>query len=122
MVKLKDFIRYAMDAYDSPHCITLNEFKQDVNKFKRLNKILSIQDGNDTQITMMLNFILTLYNVFEHEKCTKMMFYKVEKENWYRLKTFLVFLHSMPDEIPEVGLKSSDLPICNRIAISLRKI
>lgn len=122
MIELSDFIRYAMSAYIKPHCITIAEFKQDVNKFKRLNRLMSSEEITDIQVNSILNHILTLYNVFEHEKCTKMMFSKIDKEKWFLLKTFLVYLNSMPERIDELKLYSSDLPISSKIADILRKI
>ena len=53
-----------------------------------------------------------------------MLFFKIEKQYWSQLKTFLIYLHFMPDTIIKNGLsiKESDIPIDMTIANILRGI
>ena len=44
---------------------------------------------------LIINLILILYNVFG-EAATPMLFYKLEREYWPLLKTFLLFLSLYP--------------------------
>ena len=61
------------------------------------------------------------YNIFG-DQATNMLFFKIEKEYWETLVTFLVFLGRMPEEIPQYGLKLSDVRLDDKIINTLRKI
>lgn len=116
------FVQYAIRSYDNPQCRTLEQFEDDVKRFSFIKKLLK-SDKTETEYVMMtLNTIVSLYNVFEYENCTKMLFFKVRKEHWFRLKTYLVFLGHMPESIPEFGVHDSDITICQNIAKELRLI
>jgi hypothetical protein len=51
-----------------------------------------------------------------------MLFFKIEESLWPQLVTFLVFLNRMPEEIPEFGIKLSDISLDEKIIAVLRKI
>lgn len=122
MIDNSNFVQYAIHAYDNPQCITLEQFNKDVKKFSYLKKILNSNQCDDEFVRLTLNNIVYLYNVFDYEACTKMMFFKTRKDQWYKLKTYLTFLNRMPTEIVELGIRDSDLPICQKIAKELRMI
>jgi hypothetical protein len=123
-----NFIQIALKSYDNPQCITLGQFSKDVNKFSAVKKLLNGMlygdslESDSEYVRLTLNNIVYLYNVFENENCTKLLFFKVRQMHWYKLKTYLVFLGRMPEEIPEQHLKDSNLKICPQIAKHLRMI
>ena len=53
---------------------------------------------------LIINHIIILSNVFGVDATTTLLFFKTEVEHWSLLKTFLVYLHFMPEndliEIP----------------------
>jgi hypothetical protein len=51
-----------------------------------------------------------------------MLFYKIEKNDWNLLVTFLVFLNKMPEVIPGTNIISSDIKLDENIISELRKI
>lgn len=122
IVTKNSFIQSAILSYDNPQCRTLDEFKNDVKKFSIVKKLLKSGNIDSDYVRLTLNNIVYLYNVFNSEICTKILFFKVRKEHWYKLKTYLTFLGHMPEEIEEYFLKNSDIPICNEIAKELRLI
>ena len=56
---------------------------------------------------------------------TKMLFFKIEKEYWPHLKTFLIFLNYMPEKIvisKELSIIDSDISIDVEVAELLRTL
>ena len=122
IIEKSNFLLNAIKAYDNIQCRTLEQFKDDIKKFSQLKKLLKSNKSDDEYIRLTLNTIVYLYNVFEVEACTKMMFSKVRKDHWFKLKTYLIFLNQMPDNIEELSLIDTDIPLCPIIAKTLRII
>ena len=69
--------------------------------------------------------LVVLCNVFGPEVATRLLFYKMSKDDYPALKTYLVFLSVMPDKIRGIkgqDIISSDIPIDMKIADILRDI
>jgi len=117
-----NFLLYAMHHYDNPQCHSIEEFEEDLKKFLYLKKLLSRykRDG-ELRERLILNHIIVLYNVFG-EATTNMLFYKIDKEYWDTLITFLVYLERMPETIIEYSIKLSDIPLDETVISTLRKI
>jgi hypothetical protein len=45
---------------------------------------------------LLLNHFIILYNIFG-EAATPMLFFKIEKELWDVMKTFIIFLEKLPE-------------------------
>ena len=94
----KNFKLYAAKMYNNPECLDVNEFKQDLNRFKYLKRLLKRYElTGDLQERLILNHIIVLYNVFGIPACNKMMWYKINEEHWHYLKPFLVYLNYLPE-------------------------
>lgn len=111
----------AMKAYDNPSCKTLIEFEEDLAKFSHLVRLCA-RDMGEIETHLLLNYVQTLLNIFNTSTCIKMMFFKIKSEHWFKLKTILIFLERMPDSIPELGIKNSDITLCQNMINTLRKI
>ena len=61
-------------------------------------------------IHLLVNHFIILYNVFG-EATTALLFFKIDKELWSVLKTFIVFLGRLP-EYPKTTLH--DIPVDNK--------
>ena len=71
---------------------------------------------------LVLNHLVVLYNVFG-DAATSMLFYKLEKEFWSDLKTYLVYLQRMPLEtVVSPGIIETDIPLNYEIIEVLRKL
>jgi len=70
---------------------------------------------------LILNHLIVIYNIFG-EHATNMLFFKIEKEYWEILVTFLVFLNRMPEEVKQYGIKLSEVELDDHIINTLRKI
>lgn len=117
-----DFLLYAMHHYDNPQCHNISEFEKDLRIFVYLKKLITrYKQSGELRERLILNHIIVLYNVFG-EAATNMMFYKINKEYWDVLVTFLVYLERMPEHIPQYGIKISDIMLDEQIINALRKI
>lgn len=94
-----NFILYAAANYVNT-CYDTDEFYDDLKRFKYLKRLFSrFLEKNELKERLILNHIITLYNVFNHEAVTRMLFYKIDEKHWPMLKTFLLFLQYMPDRV-----------------------
>jgi hypothetical protein len=122
--KLTDdnFLVFAMHHYDNPQCHSLNEFDDDIKKFIYLKKLIyRYKNTGELKERLIINHIVVLHNIFG-TVTTRMLFFKIEESLWPQLVTFLVFLNRMPEEIPEFGIKLSDISLDEKIIAVLRKI
>lgn len=116
-----NFLLFAMNHYDNPQCHSLEEFDEDLKKFLYLKKLITrYKKDNDLKDRLILNHIIVLYNVFG-ANATRMLFYKVDKDYWDVLATFLLYLGHMPETIPEYGIVLSDIKLDEKIIAVLRK-
>lgn len=87
------FLLYAAKSYHNPSCTGVDEFYEDLNRFKYLKRLFKkYEDTGDLKERLILNHIIILYNVFEKDRCTEMLLFKLDK---YvpMLKPFLLFLN-----------------------------
>jgi hypothetical protein len=120
-----NIMMYAMKAYDRPNCI-MSEFKDDMKRFNYLKRLFRrYRKVNELREQLVINHLVVLYNVFGPEVATRMLFFKMSKDDYSALKTYLLFLSIMPDKIKGVkghDIISSDIPIDMQIADALRSI
>ena len=121
MLNKDNFIMTAMRTYDNPSCKTLIEFEEDLAKFSHLVRLCSRDMGN-IETHLLLNYVQTLLNIFNTTDCIKIMFFRIKPADWPKLKTILIFLERMPENIPDVGIKNSDIELCQNMIEILRNI
>ena len=116
---------YAAKAYDKPNCI-MSEFKDDMKRFNYLKRLFKRYRKNDElKEQLVLNHLVVLYNVFGPEVTTRLLFFKMSKDDYSALKTYLLFLSFMPEKIRSIkgtDIISSDIPVDMKIADVLRDI
>ena len=89
---------FAIKHYDNPSCVDEQEFLDDMKRFKYLKRLFRKYDTTkDLKARLIINHLIILANVFGIDAATTLLFFKIENEHWPILKTFLVFLHYMPD-------------------------
>lgn len=111
-----------MNHYDNPQCQIIEEFEEDVKRFLYIRKLLTRYKNNgELRERLILNHIIVLYNIFG-DHVTNMLFFKVEKEYWPQLATFLIYLERMPENLPQHGIKMSDITLDTQIVSALRNI
>ena len=91
------FTLFAIKHYDNPACRGIEEFNDDLKRFRYLKRLFNkYSESSELKERLILNHLVVIYNLFGVEAATKMLFLKIEKQFWSQLKTFLVFLNCMP--------------------------
>lgn len=89
---------YAIKHYHNPSCEGINEFYDDMKRFKYIKRLLKkySQDGIVKE-RLILNHIIVLNNVFGPEAASTLLLFKIDPEHWPQLKSFLVYLGMIPE-------------------------
>jgi len=116
---------YAVKAYDKPNCI-MSEFKDDMKRFNYLKRLFKrYRSLGEIRERLVINHLVVLCNVFTPEIATRLLFYKMAKEDYSVLKTYLTFLNVMPNYVRGIKGKdivSSEIPLDITIVNLLRTI
>ena len=104
----ENFLFFAMKHYDNPQSVTYDDFLEDMMRFKYLKRLFGryVKTGV-LRNHLILNHLIVLFNVFG-EAAIPLLVYKLEREYWSILKTFLIFLDRYP-EINQGSLNEVDL-------------
>lgn len=116
---------FALKAYDKPNCI-MSEFKEDLKRFNYLKKLFRrYRKFGEIKERLVLNHLVVLNNVFGPEVSTRLLFFKMSKDDYSALKTYLIFLSCMPEKV--IGIRghdilSSEIPVDMQVAQVLRNL
>ena len=91
---------FAIKHYDNPHCVDEQEFLDDMKRFKYLKRLFrkyETSKGKELKERLVINHIIILANVFGVDAATTLLFFKIERNHWPLLKTFLIYLGYMPE-------------------------
>jgi hypothetical protein len=118
-------VLYAIKAYDKPNCI-MSEFADDMKRFNYLKRLFQrYRKYDELREQLVLNHLVVIYNVFGPEVATRLLFFKMSKDDYSVLKTYLLFLSYMPERIKGIkgtDIHSSDIPVDMNVAQTLRQI
>jgi hypothetical protein len=121
----KNFLLYAMQHYENPQCVEVEEFNDDLKKIKYIKRLFNQYAIEGVlKERLLLNHIIVFYNVFSVEAATRILFYKLEENIWPMLKTFLFYLNFLPDKIESINgrtILTTEIPMDQGIVDSLRK-
>lgn len=99
----ENFMLYAMKCYDSPNCI-MSEFEEDLKRIKYVKRLIKrYKTTGELKERLILNHIIILSNVFGTRNAVRMLFFRLDQQDYSILKTFLIFLGYMPDMIPGIN-------------------
>ena len=121
-----NFLMFAMKEYNDIQCTDIEEFYDDLKKIKYIKRLFNIyKNTGQLKERLILNHLIVFYNVFPVQSGTRILFYKIEKDFWPMLKTFLVYLDRMPDKIDSIRgeiIRTSDIQLDEGIITRLRSI
>jgi hypothetical protein len=104
----ENYIMFAIKHYENPQAVTQEDFFEDMKRFKWIKRLLNkYKNTGDLNIHLIINHFIVLYNIFG-EATTPLLFFKIDKNLWGVLKTFIVYLGRIP-EYPKTAL--NDIPI-----------
>ena len=92
-----NFLLFAIKNYENPQAVTKEDFDKDLNHFKYIKRLLKrYKNSGQLKTHLLLNHFIILYNIFG-EAATPMLFFKIEKELWATMKSFIMFLGKFPE-------------------------
>lgn len=116
---------YAAKAYERPNCIK-SEFKGDFKRFSYLGRLFRrYKKTGELRERLILNHLVILYNVFGVEPATRLLFFYIRSSEYMVLKSFLLFLHYMPETVRGIrnaDIHSSSIAVDMNIAEKLRAL
>ena len=120
------FLMYSMKEYNNIQCVDIEEYYDDLKKIKYIKRLFNIyKNTGQLKERLILNHLIVFYNVFPVQSGTRILFYKIEKDFWSILKTFLIYLDRMPDKIDSIRgeiIQTSDIQLDDGIISRLRTI
>ena len=122
----KNYLHFAMKYYDNRQCTSVEEFNEDLNKIKYVKRLFNrFLETGELRTILILNHLIVIYNVFENEAATRMLFFRVEKKFYSILKPFLIFLNRLPENVRGIGgedIQTNHIPLNETTIKELRKI
>lgn len=89
----KNILLYASRHYYNPTFSDIEEFHEDLKRFKYIKRLVNRYIENDKlSERLILNHLIVIFNVFGAEAALNMLQVKLDKEHWPTIKPFLVFL------------------------------
>ena len=114
-----NILLFAIRNYENPQAVTKEDFDKDLNHFKYIKRLLKrYKNTGQLKTHLLINHFIVLYNIFG-DATTPMLFYKIEKELWDVMKTFVIFLNKMPD-YPKSHIH--DIPVDLECLAELHKV
>ena len=116
-INSENVIMFAIRNYNNPQCEGELEFYDDLKRFKYIKRLL--RKHKDTGILkerLLLNHIIILNNLFGPEACVTLLLFKIQREYWETLKSFLLFLNIIRDD------ELKDVRENNRVLEILREL
>ena len=122
----KNYLHFAMKYYDNRQCTSIEEFNEDLNKIKYVKRLFNrFLETGELRTNLILNHLIVVYNVFENEAATRMLFFRVEKKFYSILKPFLIFLNRLPEKVKGIDgedIQTNHIPLNETTIKELRKI
>ena len=115
---------YCMKFYDNPQCIGTEDYRDDMKRFKYLKRLLNhYLTTHELKQRLILNHLIMIYNLFENEAATRILFYKIDEKNWHVLKPFIIYLKRMPKVVRSIrgtNIRDSDITLDQHVVKQLR--
>ncbi len=113
------FLLFAIKHYENPQAVTEDDFHKDLNHFKYIKRLLKrYKNTGQLKTHLLINHFIILYNIFG-DATTPMLFYKIDRELWSVMKTFILFLNRLP-EYPKCYIH--DVPVDVDCLVELQKV
>lgn len=94
-----NFLIFAIKHYDNPDCKGMNDFEEDLNICVYVKRLLrKYKKTGELKERLILNHIITFYNLFGVFAATKILFFRIESDLHPILKSFLFYLGYVPQE------------------------
>ena len=116
-ITAENVMMYAIKYYDNPQCEGEKEFHDDLKRFKYIKRLLrKYKETGVLKERLLLNHIIILNNLFGPEACVTLLLFKIQREYWDTLKSFLLYLNMIRDD------ELTQFPTNNTVVEILRKL
>lgn len=115
-----------MKYYDNPQCIGTEDYRDDMKRFKYLKRLLNhYLTTHELKQRLILNHLIMIYNLFDNEAATRILFYKIDENSWQVLKPFLIYLKRMPKVVRSIrskDIRETDITLDQNVVKQLRSL
>lgn len=95
----ENFLIYAAKFYDNPHCLSTDEFLEDLKRIKYIKKLITRYiEGGELKERLILNHLIILNNLFGADHLCRILYLKMKMQFKY-VKPFLILLNVLPSKI-----------------------
>ena len=95
----ENIMMFAIKHYDNPQCEGEKEFHDDMKRFKYIKRLLrKYKETGIFKERLLLNHIIILNNLFGPEACVTLLLFKIQREFWETLKSFLLYLNMIRED------------------------
>ncbi len=114
-ITAKNFNAFALKNYDDPQCEDIEDFHEDLRRFRYLKRLLHrYHESGEMRERLMLNHLITIFNVFGFDASMRMLDFKIKNDKyWSSIKTMLLYLNYVEntwrDDTP------LDVPLAKRL-------
>jgi len=92
-----NFLLFAIKYHQNPQAVTKKDFEKDLNHFKYIKRLLKrYKKDGELKTHLLVNHFIILYNIFG-EAATPMLFFKIDRDLWPSMKSFIIFLNKFPE-------------------------
>jgi len=89
---------YAAKHYKNPSFTDIEEFYEDLKRFKYIKRLLNrYLDQGEMAERLLLNHLIVIFNSFGIEAGLNILELKLDKRHWPVIKPFLVYLRYIKD-------------------------
>jgi len=107
----ENVIMFAIKHYDNRQCGGEQEFFDDLKRIKYIKRLFKrYLDTGELRERLLINHFIVLKNMFGATPAITLLLFKLEKEYWSLLKTFLVFLNMLREgELTDIEVNDTIL-------------
>ena len=112
-----NFAFYAIKNYYNPTCIDLEEFNEDLKRFKYIKRLITrYVEKQALSTNLILNHLIIIFNVFGQQAGLQMLEFKLNPEQFSFIKPFLIHLKVIEND------KYTGTPMDKNVVQALRNI
>ena len=95
----KNLFLYAAKHYKNPKFADIDEFYEDLKRFKYIKRLLNRYiESDDLPDRLLLNHFIVVFNMFGIEAALNILELKLEDKHWPVVKPFLIFLNYIKND------------------------
>lgn len=95
----KNLFLYAAKHYKNPKFADIDEFYEDLKRFKYVKRLLNRYiETDELAERLLLNHFIVIFNMFGIEAALAILELKLEDKHWPIVKPFLIFLNYIKND------------------------